>query len=363
MKIAFRTDASLQIGTGHVMRCLTLAKALAAQGAECEFICREHPGNLIEFIRGQGFTTHLLPLLPEAGATGSGPEPFHRHWLGATQYQDAEACRPFLAGYPSNWLITDHYALDSRWEQALAPLYQKLLVIDDLADRTHACNILLDQTLGRESADYLPLVPKGCRLLCGSSYALLRPEFAALRPYSLKRRADAALGELLVNMGGVDKDNITGQVLAALLACPLPKNCRITVVMGSTAPWLERVRQQVQELPWPNRVLVGVSNMAQLMADSDLAIGAAGTTAWERCCLGLPAVVLVLANNQLKVAQSLSATGAAAVINGGGDMASQLAELMTKLLEHPDSLRTMSHAAMQVVDGGGARVLARLLEA
>lgn len=362
MRVAFRTDASLQIGTGHVMRCLTLAKALAAGGAECEFMCREHPGNLLEFIRGQGFPAHPLPLLTEAGRNGSAPETAHGHWLGASQSQDAAACRPILAERVPDWLITDHYALDSSWERALAPHYRKLLVIDDLADRTHACDALLDQTLGRAMEDYTPLVPGGCQLLCGSPYALLRPEFAALRPYSLQRRAGAPLGELLINMGGVDKDNLTGQVLAALPTCRLPKECRITVVMGSTAPWLEQVRQQALELPWPNRVLAGVGNMAQLMADSDLAIGAAGTTAWERCCLGLPTLMLVLADNQLKVAQSLAATGAAALIPRE-EMAPQLAAWVSKLLTTAGALEAMSQAAQQVVDGGGAQRIVRLLEA
>ena len=187
MKITFRTDASLQIGTGHVMRCLTLADALAARGAYCQFICRAHDGNLIEFIRRKGLTAHPLP----AGAAlpRSPTDPTHAAWLGATQAEDAEACAPILAAQRPDWLIVDHYALDARWERALAPHYRKLMVIDDLADRPHSCDLLLDQTFGRDAADYRPLVPADCRLLCGSHYALLRPEFAALRPYSLQRRA------------------------------------------------------------------------------------------------------------------------------------------------------------------------------
>jgi UDP-2,4-diacetamido-2,4,6-trideoxy-beta-L-altropyranose hydrolase len=365
LKVAFRTDASLQIGTGHVMRCLTLAGALAAHGAECQFICRDHPGNLIEFIRSKGFTAYPLPVLSSSGsdAATTVPEPAHRHWLGATQTQDAEACVPILAGLEPDWLIIDHYALDARWELALAPHYQKLMVIDDLADRPHACDILLDQTYGCDAANYLVLVPANCRLLCGSQYALLRPEFAALRPYSLQRRTKSTLRELMINMGGVDKDNATGQVLQALHSCHLPEDCRITVVMGATAPWLEEVRNQAQNMPWPTRVVVGVSDMAQLMADSDLAIGAAGASAWERCCLGLPAIMLILAKNQADVARNLAGTGAAWVMRHDEEFGKQLAGLITLLVERPTALQIMSQSAMRIVDGRGTETVARFLEA
>ena len=108
-------------------------------------------------------------------------------------------------------------------------------------------------------------MPASCQVLCGSQYALLRPDFATLWFYSLQRRIQAVLRDLLITMGGVDKDNVTGQVLQALRTCPLPTDCRITVVMGATAPWLEKVRKQAQEMPWPTRVLVGVNTMAHLM--------------------------------------------------------------------------------------------------
>lgn len=363
MKVVFRTDASLQIGTGHVMRCLTLAGALAGHGAECHFICRDHPGNLIDFIASKGFATHRLPVLSPFDTDADAPGTAHSHWLGATQSQDAEACAPILEALRPDWLIVDHYALDARWELALAPHYRKLMVIDDLADRPHACQVLLDQTFGRDAADYRPLVPDACRLLCGSQYALLRPEFAALRSYSLQRRTQPVLRELLITMGGVDKDNASGQVLQALRTCPLPADCRITVVMGATAPWLDEVRIQAQDMPWPTRVLVGVSDMAQLMADSDLAIGAAGATAWERCCLGLPAIMLTLADNQVQVARGLAQSGAALVIREVQEVADQLAALIAPLVTQPTTLLAMSRSAMSIVNGCGAETLARLLEA
>ncbi len=369
MKVAFRADASLQIGTGHVMRCLTLADALAARGADCQFICVAHEGNLIDFIRGKGHVAHSLPVAHEESSASTGPGPAaslpslaHSHWLGATQARDAEACVPILAAQRPDWLIVDHYALDAQWERALASHYRQLMVMDDLADRPHACNMLLDQTFGRDAADYRPLVPADCHLLCGSQYALLRPEFAALRPYSLQRRARPILRELLITMGGVDKDKATGLALQALRACPLPADCRITVVMGATAPWLEEVRTQAQEMPWPTRVLVGVSDMAQLMADSDLAIGAAGATSWERCCLGLPTIMLVLAENQRKVARGLEQSGAVKLIELGQSATIQLGELLIPLIDDPTQLLNMSHRAASVVDGSGVFAVVRQMD-
>lgn len=362
MKVVFRTDASFDIGTGHVMRCLTLAEALRQRGASCRFVCRDHPGNLIDLIRQRGFNVHALPFdihwsVPENST------PTHASWLGADWQTDAELTKVGAGETAVDWLIVDHYALDARWERALAPHYRKLMVIDDLADRPHACDLLLDQTFGREAADYCPLVPADCHLLCGSQYALLRSEFAALRPYSLQRRDRPVLRELLITMGGVDKDNATGQVLQALRTCSLPVDCWITVVMGPTAPWLDDVKRLAQDMPWPTRVLVGVSDMAQLMADNDLAIGAAGATSWERCCLGLPTIMLVLAENQRKVAQGLEQSGGVKLINLGQSTTTQLRELLLSLIDDPAQLLNMTDCAAGVADGSGVDAVMRQMEA
>lgn len=365
MNITFRADASLHIGTGHVMRCLTLADALSAQSANCQFICRQHEGHLIDLIRSKGYVVHALTaqntdVEAKTKALPSAAKLAHSHWLGASQAQDAAACAPILAMQPPDWLVVDHYALDTHWESALMPHYRKLMVIDDLADRHHVCDLLLDQTFDRSANDYRPLVPEHCQLLCGAAYALLRPEFAALRPYSLQRRAQPALRQLLINMGGVDKDNVTGQVLQALHDCPLPADCHIIVVMGANAPWLDNVREQVQNMPWPTKVLVGINNMAQIMADSDLAIGAAGSTSWERCCLGLPTIMLVLAKNQEKIARSLSEFSVVHLVEVGS-LANQL--LVPANLIKPQTLQLMIAAATSVTDGTGTvKVLKKLVE-
>lgn len=351
------------------MRCLTLADALAAQGAVCQFICREHEGNLLELIRSKGYTAHALRI--QHGSVGASllasradyeTQTAHSHWLGASQTDDAAACTQIIAEQHPDWLIVDHYALDACWEQALKPYYNRLMVIDDLADRPHISNVLLDQTFGRKPEDYSTFVPVGCQLLCGSQYALLRPEFSNLRPYSLQRRTKPQLRQLLITMGGVDKDNATGQVLEALRSCALPADCRITVVMGATAPWLKEVERLAQNMPWPTRVKVGVGDMAQLMADSDLAIGAAGATTWERCCLGLPTIMVVLADNQHQVAQGLEQAGAAYVIESIHSIGRHLPNRLTPLIESPMLLRAMSQSASDIVDVHGIDNVVQHLE-
>lgn len=375
VKVVFRVDASLLIGTGHVMRCLALADALSANGADCHFICRLHEGNLIEFIRRKGYTTHSLSFMNDEEESQEGGsdhtsslystehscELAHSSWLGATQAQDYEACAPILAGLKADWLVVDHYALDARWERSVAPFQRKLMVIDDLADRPHACDLLLDQTFRRDAADYRQLVAPTCQLLCGSQYSLLRPEFNTLRPYSLQRRLEPYLRRLLINMGGVDKDNVTGQVMQALQNCDLPQECHITVVMGATSPWLHDIRARAEVMQWKTSVLVGVSNMGQLMADSDLAIGAAGATSWERCCLGLPTIMVVQASNQNKVALELELAKAALVLPAPQSISEQLPLLLKRLASSP-SLRTeISQAAARVTDGLGANAITRYL--
>lgn len=366
-RIAFRVDASLEIGSGHVMRCLTLADALQTQGAECHFLCREHLGHLVELIETRGFTVHRLPQEESdtkiAAAPGAEPELAHAHWLGASWTQDASDCRPILAELSPNWLVVDHYALDHHWERAvldgLLGSRPCLLVIDDLADRKHLADLLLDQSLGRKAEDYYGLVPEVCQVLAGPRYALLRTEFGEWREYSLKRRAgEPRLQRLLINLGGVDKDNVTGQVLDVLSTCDLPKDLQISVVMGASAPWRDSVFAQARKMPWPTEVVVNVNDMARRMAEADLAIGAAGSTSWERCCLGLPTLMMVLADNQREIADALAAKGAALRLeleNLEASLAGQLA-----MLDAPGALTAMNQQAAALVDGQGT---AHLLEA
>lgn len=363
---AFRVDASFDIGTGHVMRCLTLADALAAEGIECRFICREHPGHLIEHIRGKGYPVNVLPAgtaAPSKQSTvRSSDSPPHADWLGCGWQTDAAETREILLAEMPDWLIVDHYAIDARWERVLQGSHERLMVIDDLADRPHVCDLLLDQSLGRELNDYAGLVPTPCKLLVGPMYALLRPEFAALREYSLRRRRIPALKRILIAMGGVDQQNATSQVLEALRGCPLPADCRITVIMGARAPWLERIWSIAAAMPWATEVLVNVNNVAQIMAESDLAIGAAGSTSWERCCLGLPTIMMVIAENQRDVAGFLEKCGAVVVVTLSSELGEQLRRNVHSLLLRPETTTNMVESSSVITDGNGTpRVKAELL--
>jgi len=352
MKVVIRVDASLQIGTGHVMRCLTLAEALQGKGAQVAFICREHKGNLIDFIEAKGFKVHALLVvesdLKMSAATRLASERRldHAHWLGVTQQQDADECKAILKKISPDWLIVDHYAIDKTWQMELQETYQKLMVIDDLGDRKHLCNLLLDQNYGSTQDKYQALVPVDCKILVGSHYALLRSEFAQWREFSLNRRLKPNLKKILISLGGVDPDNYTGKVLQALTQAALTKDILVTVIMGATAPYLQSVQQQVQALPYKTDIKVNVSNMAELMANADLAIGAAGATTWERCCLGLPSIQIVIADNQKTIAEFLERYSVIKLLN----KMEQLPELI-KAAEN--WMQPVSQTASEICDGSG----------
>lgn len=303
MRVVIRVDASIEIGSGHVMRCLTLAEILKENGVNVQFICRKHKGNLISKIASKGFRVLGLELQSYKNHSN---KLFHSYLLGATQKQDAESCNNFLKESRVDWLIVDHYGIDEDWQQHLKECYLKLMVIDDLADRKHQCDILLDQTYGRQQQDYKRLVPKSCELLLGSQYALLRPEFSKWREYSLRRRSNSVPKNILINMGGSDPNNITKQVLNEIEACKLPNDIEVIVVMGSTSPHLQSVIAVASDLSCRIEVRADIDNMAEVMANSDIAIGATGSTTWERCCLGLPAIQIIIADNQTEIANSLN---------------------------------------------------------
>jgi UDP-2,4-diacetamido-2,4,6-trideoxy-beta-L-altropyranose hydrolase len=288
-------------------------------------------------------TKVIEPISPLEGV------PSHVGWLGESWETDLVQTQAMLEGKQFDWLILDHYSLDSRWESGMRKLSDNIMVIDDLADRRHDCDLLLDQTLGRSEAVYKTLVPKKCALLTGSDYALLSPEFSKLRAYSLKRRIKPKVEHLLISMGGIGQSNATGKVLESLKYSPLPQNCRITIVISDAVPWLDKIREQAEKLVWKTELKVNVFNMAELMANSDLAIGAAGGTAWERCCLGLPSIMITLADNQREIGFMLEQEQAAILISEISDVK----EAVKLLCNSANKLSDLSLVSRKITDGTG----------
>ena len=376
MDVLFRADASVDIGTGHVMRCLTLADALRAAGASVRFVCRDLPGGLAHRIEARGFAVTLLatPASPSPASPSPVPPPAHAAWLPVTQ--ETDAAQTLASGPVPDWIVVDHYALDARWETAvagpktgletglMAAPRPRVMAIDDLVDRPHAVTLLMDQTLGRAADAYGVLAP-GARVLAGTRYALLRPEFAAARAASLAHTRHP-VRNILVSLGGADARNVTGRILSVLDEVFAQTGVRVTVVMGGAAPHLDTVAAQAAALRIAAEVVVDVDDMADRMARADFSIGAAGGTTWERCCLGLPGLVVVLADNQSDIADAVAAAGAARNVGSAfaPGFADALRDALNPLSGSATTLATMSAAAAALCDGRGAlRVLRHLLAA
>ena len=354
--IVFRVDASIEMGSGHVMRCLTLADALKTEQRECLFLIRPHPGNLSDIIASRGHRTILLSK-PEQFVQKKEDDVDHAPWLGASQSQDAQETISGLKGIHPDWLIVDHYAIDQRWHKLLRPYSKNIFVIDDLADRVYDCDLLLDQTYGRNETDYRQLVNKKTRLLVGSQYALLRPEFAKLRVKAIaKRKNYIGIRRILVSMGGTDPHNITAKVLQGLVEVQWQIQPVVDVVLSSRAPYLNKIIEQAKLCPLEIEVSVDVNNMAEYMLQADLAIGVAGTSSWERCCLGLPALIDVNAKNQEFVGKTLCLSNAVKMMRTQEDLkTTDIKESVEHLIQSEKSWKAMSKESLKITRGLGVK--------
>ena len=354
MNIAFRVDASSQIGTGHFMRCLTLADVLSQRGAQIRFISR----HLLEHLQGLLLNKGYEFMMLESQANENVDDLVHSHWLGTSQRSDAEEAFQLLSDRIWDWLVVDHYALDARWESKLRQIVKTILVIDDIADRLHDCDILLDQNYYADmDSRYTGKVPTDCRLLLGPHYALLRDEFRQWRQQVKPRTGPVK--KILVFFGGVDADNFTGltiEALAGLGSCGL----QIDVVIGAQHPYREQIESACSEYMFS--CYVQTNRMAEFMAKADLAIGAGGSATWERCCLGLPAIVFSLADNQRDIVKGLDLIGAGQYIDSQL-VANSLAlnDDILELIKNKNHLKSLSAKAYATTDGEGVdRVCAAL---
>jgi len=352
-RVAFRVDASSVIGTGHLMRCLTLADGLQQRGVKTCFLSRHMPNHLRDMLVAKG---HELRLLNSSRVLET-DDLAHAKWLETTQEADAEDSIHALSNQPTNWLIVDHYALDVRWESALRGFVERIMVIDDIADRKHDCDVLLDQNFYADmQTRYADKVPEHCQLLLGPRYALLRDEFRKLREQVKPRTG--SVNRILVFFGGVDADNYTGRAINAL-AEMRAEGLHVDVVIGAQHPCRAEIETNCASKGFVCHVQT--SRMAELMAAADLAIGAGGSASWERCCLGLPALSICVADNQQQQIADAAQEGLLYAPAPGKDLAAVIKTHATALIENPYLRWLISSKAMQTVDGRGvSRIIGNL---
>lgn len=344
MLVIFRADASVLIGSGHIMRCLTLADYLRKHGAEVYFICREFSGNLCSYIRNKEYNVEILPDNNQSLLESNGNE-----FLNVPWQTDAEQTKKAIEQMRKrvDWLIVDQYSLDRQWQSVLRSVVSNIMVIDDLANRRHDCDILLDQNYYyNKERRYSKLVPKGCHLFLGPRYVLLREEF-----YKIKRKQRLRSGEVnsvLVFYGGSDPTNETEKLLMSLMNLA-KRDFEIHVITGESNLNKTQIANLCSTIPKAN-YYCQISNMAELINQADIAFGAGGATIWERCFLGLPTLVTITAANQIEITEAVADFGA--IINLGWYEQvdeSVLRENFENVLREPGRLLYMRQKSLELM--------------
>ena len=355
-RVVIRADATLRIASGHIMRCLTLATALknTFKDIDITLLAGPLPKALEERIGQAKVTLKCLPMNVDS-----------TDW---NQSDDIKQSIEAISGLgPIDLIIVDHYSLDIEWERALAPYSQKLLVIDDLINRDHHADFLLDQTFGRKAEEYSARVNQHCQLMLGTNFTLIREEFSRLITQAQhKRQQFTAVHHLLISLGGLDENNATGKILTLLQEAITQgdkekwHDWSLTIIASSDAPHLSQLKQQIMALP-KAKLLIDCQNMAEQLLDADIAIGASGGSAWERCVMGLPTLSVVLADNQIDIATNLAAQGAAINLEHINNLT--VARLTEGLAEisSPKVYQKMVQQCSAVCDGrGSSRVIGQL---
>lgn len=303
MNIVFRVDSSVQIGSGHLMRCLTLAKRYRKeQQANIFFIMRALDGNMADLIIKNNFKVISLPKMEKDSSLKG-----YEKWLSVKGNVDAQQTINEIKKINSvELLVIDHYAIDEAWESLIRSYVKKIMVIDDLANRKHDCDILLDQNsyLDKDTR-YRGLVPENCKLLLGAEHAILREEFYEAKKHQRKR--DGVVRNIMIFFGGSDPSNETMKALHAFKRLNR-SDIIVNVIVGGSNQHKGEVEKYCQQYKNIN-YYCQVDNMADFMNEADLAIGAGGTTTWERCFLNLPAIVIAIAENQVKICEDCAKQG------------------------------------------------------
>ena len=333
-----RCDADVAIGTGHVMRCLALAQAWQDAGGYAIFAMAEATPAVEERLRSEGFE-----VVRPSVRIGSGA--------------DAREFALLARKHTVSWVVVDGYEFGSEYQATLKSLGLKLLFIDDNGHAGHySADFVLNQNAHASEAFY-PSRDQSTRLLLGPRFAMLRREFTAWRGW--KRDIPPVARRILVTMGGSDPDNVTQRVVEAISS---EGEFEATVVVGGSNPHLARLHEFVGVERRPVRLVENATNMPELIASADVAVAGAGTTSWEMSFLGLPALLIVLADNQQGIADELGKHQIAGYLGRYSEVNQiTIAAELRNLANSPIRRRIMSDRGRVLVDGyGSLRVVAAL---
>lgn len=355
MNVAFRVDASNEIGTGHFIRCLALADALALRNNRIRFISRHLPPHFRAMLAANG---HAFVALDSPAQAADADGPPHALWLGTSQERDAADSVAALSDHSWDWLVIDHYALDARWEARVRHSAKRIFAIDDLADRRHDCDVLLDQNpyIDRD-ARYDGKLPPHCIRLLGLQFALMRDAFR--QAHEQVRERSGPVRCMLIFFGGVDADNYTAVAIDALTDLHAP-DLQVDVVIGVQHPARAQIEAACTSRGY--RCHVQTPDIAHLMAQADLAVGAGGTATWERCCLGLPTLTLCIAANQRKLIDDAARANLICAPTMSGDLKASMRHDLQILIDNPRLRTLISRQGLNAVDGHGVSRIVRIME-
>ena len=341
MRTAFRVDASTEIGTGHVIRCLTLADKLRRKGILSDFICQDLEGNFVNYIQEKGYSVWRIPPL-----------------LPFDTKEDTKETIKIIRDKKLDWIILDSYHLSYEWEQKVAKHAKKIMVLDDLANRKHLCDILLDQNYYKnKEIRYDGLLKAETTKLLGPSFALIRDEFLRVRDLPKEKRDYT---RILVSFGGSDTHDITSRILVWLLEA-IEENggsTLVNVIIGGSNPRKEIIQKFCEKYD-ALQYYCQVDNMADQMHNADLYVGAGGSTTWERYCVGLPGIVITTADNQVELTTNLQELGIDAYLGHYDEVSKKSFKEALSSIRQGECVRMK---AQRIVDGAGAaRVVEKLL--
>lgn len=328
--LLIRADASPQIGTGHVMRCLALAQAWQESGGTTLFALANGTSTLEVRLLSEGMKICHLTALPGSADDAA---------------QTIKLARELKAA----WVVIDGYHFSAAYQHAIKQAGLRLLFIDDYGHtKYYYADLVLNQNISADESLYANR-ESHTRLLLGTRYALLRREFWPWRGW--RRKSSPVARKVLVTMGGSDPENVTLKAMQALQNLK-GDELETVVVVGSGNLYAGTLQSNIR-----NRqtcLVSNISNMAELMAWADLAISAGGSTCWELAFMGLPSIILVLADNQRLIAKQLSALGWAVNLGWHHDISSaQVLQALTSLLVAPEKRVEMIRRGQEIVDGDG----------